>query len=118
MSEFEPFPLADAALYSGGPPALLFGSDTPERAEVAALLAEAGVRLAAAVPLEEAASRLDQQLSLGLAWAECAPGEDIGDALLERLDAQAARGTPVVVSIPPSAIDSGETSSTWRCWSG
>lgn len=105
MRELEQSPLAGETLYAGGGPALLFCADGPTRGAVAALLAEAGVRLAAALPLDAAVDRLDEQVSLALAWVECAPGERIGDALFARLDQQAERGTAVVVSIPPAEID-------------
>lgn len=106
MRELVQFPSAGETPYADRGPALLFGADGPGRGEVAALLAQAGVRLAAALPLDAAVDRLDGQISLALAWAECAPGERIGDALLDRLEQQAVRGTAVVVSVRPSEIDS------------
>ena len=92
-------------LYSDRGPALLFGADTLRRGEVAALFAEAGVRLAASVPLSGAIDRLDQQVSLALAWVECAESEELDECLLDRLEAQSERGTPVIVSVPSSQLD-------------
>jgi DNA-binding MarR family transcriptional regulator len=105
MREFERFPATGETLYAGGGPALLFGADGPRRAEIAAMLTHDGVRLAAALTLKAAVKRLDEQAALALAWVECADGEQLDDALLSRLEAQAAVGTAVVVSIPPGEID-------------
>jgi DNA-binding MarR family transcriptional regulator len=105
MNGFEPFHDPMPVSYAGGRPALLFGAEGTARGDVAAMFGEAGVRLAAEVPIGAALERLDQQVSLGLAWVEATAADVLPDALLDRLDAIAAGGTPVVLSIPSSAID-------------
>ena len=97
-------PLSEDIDYGAGRPALLIGDDPQGLEQPEAMIAEAGLRLAGVSPVTEASSRLDRQLSLGLAWAdlgECWPD----DGLVERLQGLADGGTPVVVSIKPGLID-------------
>ena len=70
MSELEPVRPCMAVAYLSTKPALLFGSNPRRRARGEGALAASGVRLVGSVPLDEAAQRLDDQVSLGLAWLE------------------------------------------------
>lgn len=108
MSELEQLRPATAVDYSPARPALLFGSDPRRRARAEQALAAAGVRLVDSVPLDDAPARLDEQLSLGLAWLEL--GEEdatpTADRLLARLNELAeARGTTVIASAPLELVD-------------
>ena len=70
MSEFEPVQPAMAVDYGPARPALLFGSDQRRRGRAEGALAASGFRLVGSLALEEAAPRLADQSSLGLAWLE------------------------------------------------
>ena len=108
MSELEQVRPAQAVDYHFTKPALLFGSDPRRRARAEDALSAAGVRLAGSVRLDDAAARLDQQVSLGLAWLEL--GEEDAtpalDGLLSRLnDLAETRGTAVVAAVPMELVD-------------
>jgi DNA-binding MarR family transcriptional regulator len=108
MSEFEQVRPGMAVEYSPARPALLFGSDPRRRARAEEALQVAGLRLVDSVPLDEAASRLDEQVSLGLAWLEL--GEEDAtpalDDLLGQLNGLAeTRGTIVIASAPIELVD-------------
>lgn len=97
---------SESVAYDRSPPALLFGADGGPSQAVAAMLGEAGVRLAANEPLGGALERIEQQLAHGLIWVECAPGEALARPLLERLQQLADGGAAdVVLSIPSAEID-------------
>ena len=108
MSELEQVRPAQAVDYHSTKPALLFGSDPRRRARAEDALSAAGVRLADSVRLEDAAARLDQQVSLGIAWLELGE-EDANpalDGLLARLnDLAETRGTAVVAAVPMELVD-------------
>lgn len=106
MSEHEPASLSYADLpYDLAPPALLFGPMGSERSATADLMREAGLRLADVDRMDEAAARIERQVSLGLVWVE-AGGETIPDSLLAALASHAARGPGrVIVSASTSQID-------------
>jgi DNA-binding MarR family transcriptional regulator len=96
----------ESVAYDRSPPALLFGAGGGPSQSVAAMLGEAGVRLAANEPLGGALERIERQLSHGLIWVECAPGEALERPLLERLQQLAEGGAAdVVLSIPSAEID-------------
>ena len=108
MSELERVRPGMAVDYSPTKPALLFGSDPRRRARAEQALQAAGVRLVDSVALDEAASRLDEQVSLGLAWLEL--GEEDATSELERVLGQLnglaeTRGTIVIASTPIQLVD-------------
>ena len=108
MSELEQVRPAAAVEYDDSRPALLFGSDPRRRARAEAALSAFDVRLVDSLGIDDADSRLDGQVSLGLAWLELAE-EDANpalDRLLDRLNALAeTRGTAVVASAPIQLVD-------------
>ena len=94
--------------YHRSAPALLFGSDPRRRLRAEDALTASGMRLVDRVTIEDGEQRLDDQLSLGLAWLEL--GEEDAtpalDRLLSRLDAVAeSRGTRVIASAPMPLVD-------------
>lgn len=96
----------DSMAYDRSPSALLFGAESGPAKGIAAMLAEAGVRLAAHEPLGGALERIDRQLAHGLVWVECGPGEALDTVLLDRLQKLAADGeAEVILSIPSAEID-------------
>jgi len=108
MSELEPVRPCKAVDYHPSKPALLFGSNPRRRARAEQALAASGVRLVDSVPLDDAADRLDDQASLGLAWLEL--GEEDATPQLERLLARLnglaeSRGTVVVAAAPLELVD-------------
>ena len=108
MSELEPVGPATAVEYCSSMPALVFGSDLRRRNRAGTALAASGVRLVDSIPLDQAADRLDSQVSLGLAWLELGE-EDANpalDDLLSRLNRFAEdRGTVVIASAPLELVD-------------
>jgi DNA-binding MarR family transcriptional regulator len=87
---------------------LLFGSSPRRRLRAEGALAASGVRLVDLVPLEDAERRIDEQISLGLAWLEL--GEEDASPLLDRLLARLnelaeSRGTIVIASTPLELVD-------------
>jgi DNA-binding MarR family transcriptional regulator len=97
-----------AVEYSPTRPALLLGSDLRRRLRAQEALAASGVRLVDSVPLEDAERRIDEQISLGLAWLEL--GEEDASPLLDRLLARLnelaeSRGTIVIASTPLELVD-------------
>ena len=108
MSELEQVRPGMAVEYCNTKPALLFGSDPRRRSRAESALAASGVRLVDKVPLEDAQKRIDEQISLGLAWLEL--GEEDAtpalDRLLARLNGLAEdRGTIVIASAPLELVD-------------
>ena len=96
----------ESVTYDRSPPALLFGAERGPSEGVAAMLDEAGVRLAAHEPLAGALDRIERQLAHGLVWVECGSGEALDVSLLNRLQQLAADGeADVVLSIPSAEID-------------
>ena len=108
MSELEQIRPGAAVEYRSEKPALVFASSAPRRAAAEPALKACGVRLAGSVDLGQAAARLDEQVSLGLAWLELGE-EDVTadlDRLLARLNDRAeARGTIVIAAAPLGLID-------------
>lgn len=108
MSEFEPAQPAMAVDYGLSRPALLFGSDQRRRARAEDALAASGFRLVGSLTLEEAAARLADQGSLGMAWIEL--GEEDATPLLDHLlvqlnDLAETRRTAVVACAPIELVD-------------
>jgi DNA-binding MarR family transcriptional regulator len=108
MSELEQVRPCSAVEYLSGKPALLFASSWRRRAAAEPALEACGVRLVDSVAIGEAAARLDEQVSLGLAWLEL--GEEDATAelelLLARLDDLAeTRGTIVIAAVPLELVD-------------
>jgi DNA-binding MarR family transcriptional regulator len=108
MSEFEQVQAAAAVEYDQSRPALLFASSARRLARAEGPLAASGLRLVDCLPIDEAATRLDDQASLGLVWLELGE-EDANpavDKLLGRLNDMAeARGTIVIASAPLELVD-------------
>ena len=108
MSELEQVRPGMAVEYSATKPAMLFGSDPRRLARAEGALAASGLRLVDCVSLEEADRRIEEQISLGLAWLEL--GEEDAtpalDRLLARLNGLAeSRGTIVIASAPLELVD-------------
>ena len=108
MSELEPVRPAMAVNYGPSRPALLFGGDKRRRARAEDALAASGFRLVGSLSLDEAAVRLADQYSLGLAWLEL--GEEDATPVLDQLLAQLndlaeSRQTAVVACAPLELID-------------
>lgn len=108
MTEHEPVQPAMAVKYGQSRPALLFGSDQRRRARAESALAASGFRLVGSLALEEAAARLADQASLGLAWVEL--GEEDVTPLLDQLlvqlnDLAESRRTAVVACAPIELVD-------------
>ncbi|HVL29631.1 MAG TPA: winged helix DNA-binding protein [Sphingomicrobium sp.] len=108
MSELEHPRPASAVDYQLAKPALLFASSPRRRASAEPALTAGGVRLVGSLHPGEAGARLDEQLSLGLAWLEL--GEEDAtpelDRLLARLNDMAdMRGTLVVAAVPLALVD-------------
>ena len=108
MSELEYVRPGSAIEYQSDKPALIFASNPRRMAHAASFLEAAGVRLAGSVPLEEAGQRLDDQVSLGLAWLELGEEDAAShvDRLLFRLNEMAeTRGTVAVAAVPIELVD-------------
>jgi len=108
MSEFEQVRPCSAVEYLSGKPALLFATSWRRRAAAEPAIESCGVRLVDSIPIADAAARLDDQASLGLAWLEL--GEEDATAelelLLARLDDLAeTRGTIVIAAVPLELVD-------------
>lgn len=108
MSEIEQVRPAMAVEYGSSRPALLFGSDRRSLARAEQALAAFDIRLVDSVPVGKGESRLDEQVSLGLAWLEL--GEEDATPALERLlvrlnDLAQSRGTAVIAAAPLPLID-------------
>ena len=108
MSEYEQVRPCSAVEYLSGKPALLFATSWRRRAAAEPAIESCGVRLVDSIPIADAAARLDDQASLGLAWLEL--GEEDATAelelLLARLDDLAERrGTIVVAAVPLELVD-------------
>ena len=117
MSELEPIRPATAVDYNDGKPALLFGNDPGRRLSASAVLAGAGLRLVDALSLDEAETRLDSQVALGLVWLELGEGDGgpVLERLLPRLNQLAeSRGTVVIASAPLSLVDQAAAALTDR----
>ena len=88
-------------------PILVAGSSVAARARAIAQVEAAGLRLAAAVPIEGALERLDQQARASAVWIELDrdQGEPL-DRLLDRIDRDAAAGDyAAIVAAPASMLD-------------
>lgn len=93
--------------YSDAPAILLFGDSAGGLAAAAAAAEAVGGRVAAALPIEQALARLDEQAALDAVMLDI--GQDHGDLLdrlLDRLDDAARIGRyPSIVSLSPDLID-------------
>ena len=108
MSELEQVRPSSAVEYLSGKPALLFATSWRRRAAAEPALEACGVRLVDSVAIGEAAARLDDQVSLGLAWLELGEEDATADLelLLARLDDLAeTRGTIVIAAVPLELVD-------------
>ena len=108
MSELEQVRPSSAVEYLSGKPALLFATSWRQRAAAGPALEACGVRLVDSVAIGEAAARLDDQVSLGLAWLELGEEDATADLelLLARLDDLAeTRGTIVIAAVPLELVD-------------
>ncbi|MEO5640276.1 MAG: MarR family transcriptional regulator [Sphingomicrobium sp.] len=88
-------------------PVIVVGSSVAARARGVAQVEAAGVRLAAAVPIEQAVDRIGQQARASAVWVEldCDQGDPL-DRLLDRIDRDAASGTyAAIVAAIPELID-------------
>jgi hypothetical protein len=83
MSELERVRPCSAVEYLSGKPALLFASSWRRRAAAEPALEACGVRLVDSVAISEATARLDEQVSLGLAWLELGI---VGLPIIQRLN--------------------------------
>jgi DNA-binding MarR family transcriptional regulator len=96
-------PMSDRDLL---PPVLIAASSSQAQAEASAIVDAAGFRKRV-VPIETAVANLKEQISMSALWIEV--DRDAGvplDRLLERVDAEAGRGSfPAVVSAPAGMID-------------
>jgi len=99
----ETSPLGDFA----GPPPVLIAASSLEAQARATLAADAAGFRTSTVTIEEAVSRLDKQILASALWVEV--DRDVGgplDRLLERVQAEAGRGSfPAIVSAPSEMID-------------
>ena len=90
-----------------GPPPLLIAASSEEGRSSATMVAEAAGLRSFAVPIEEAADRLNVQVDASALWVEL--DRDSGpplDRLLDRIQAEAGRGSfPAVIAAPASMID-------------
>jgi DNA-binding MarR family transcriptional regulator len=90
-----------------GPPPVLIAASSPEAQARATLTADAAGFRTSAVTIEESVSRLDRQVLASALWVEV--DRDVGgplDRLLERVQAEAGRGSfPAIVSAPAALID-------------
>jgi DNA-binding MarR family transcriptional regulator len=87
---------------------LLFASSPGRLRRAEQALTAAGVRLVGSCSIEDAARRLDDQASLGLAWVELGEEDDTAalDKMLDRLnDFAETRGTAVIASSPLELVD-------------
>jgi DNA-binding MarR family transcriptional regulator len=108
MSELEQVRPCSAVEYLSGKPALLFATGWRRRAAAEPAIEACGVRLVDSISIGEAAARLDDQVSLGLAWLELGEEDATADleSLLARLDDLAeARGTIVIAAVPLELVD-------------
>lgn len=89
------------------PPALVIGSSPAARQRGIAEIETAGLRLAAAVPVEEGIQRIERQAAASTLWVEldCDDGAAL-DRLLDRVDVDADAGAyAAIVAAPPALID-------------
>jgi DNA-binding MarR family transcriptional regulator len=108
MSEFEQIQPTTAVDYNLSKPALLFASSARRLRRAEQALTASGVRLVGLTAIDDAAARLEDQASLGLAWVELGEEDDTPalDRLLVRLNELAeSRDTAVVVSTPLELVD-------------
>ncbi len=117
MSELEQLRAASAVDYHSARPALVFASSARRRARADLALTASGARLVDSLSLADAPDRLDEQVSLGLAWLEL--GEEDANSALEQLlarlnDLAASRGTIVIASAPLPLVDMVAASLTAR----
>ena len=109
MTELEQLRPAMAVEYTSSRPALLFGSNPRRRSRAEPALAAVGARMVGSVSLDDASRRLDEQVSLGLAWLELGEEDATSptlDALLSRLNGLAeSHGAIVIASTPIELID-------------
>lgn len=93
--------------YSDAPALLLFGDSAAGLSAAAAAAEAAGARIAAALPIEEAIARLDEQAALDGVMLDLARDHgDMLDRLLDRLDEAARLGRhPSIVALSPELID-------------
>jgi DNA-binding MarR family transcriptional regulator/CheY-like chemotaxis protein len=93
--------------YSDAPAILLFGDSAAGLAAASVAAEAAGGRVAAALPIEQALVRLEEQAALAAVMLDI--GEDHGDLLdrlLDRLDDAARMGRhPSIVAMSPDLID-------------
>lgn len=108
MSELEEVRPCSAVEYHSEKPALLFASSPRRRALAQPVLEACGVRLVGSVGIGDAVARLDEQVSLGLAWLELGEEDATRDLerLLARLDDMAeSRRTIVIAAAPLELVD-------------
>ncbi len=108
MSELEQVGPCSAVEYHSEKPALLFASSQRRLALAQPALEACGMRLVGSVAIADGAARLDEQVSLGLAWLELAEEDATCDLerLLARLDDMAeSRGTIVIAATPLQLVD-------------
>lgn len=108
MSELEQLHPASAVDYHPAKPALVFASSARRRAKAELTLAASGARLVDSLALADAPQRLDEQVSLGLAWLEL--GEEDANSALDQLlsrlnDLAETRRTIVIASTPLELVD-------------
>ena len=88
-------------------PVLVIGSSEAARRSGTAEVQAAGMRLAAAVAVEDAVERIDQQPSASAVWIELDrdPGPSL-DRLLERINLEADAGSyAAIVAVPKELLD-------------
>ncbi|MEA1071631.1 MarR family winged helix-turn-helix transcriptional regulator [Sphingomonas sp. LY160] len=88
--------------YAGPPPVLIAASTAAAHDRAAQEIEAAGLRIAP-ISIAEAPARLSLQAAASALWVEL--DEDDGDALLDRIEADAGERFPAIVAAPMSMID-------------
>lgn len=88
-----------------GSPAIVAGSSAAARSRGVAQIEAAGLRLADAVSVEEAVTRIDRQAATSAVWVEldCDQGAPLDD-LLDRIDRDAEAGTYAAIVAASAAL--------------
>jgi DNA-binding MarR family transcriptional regulator len=107
MTEHSPLQAAATLTYQADSAALLFIDDPIARDRTGEMLCSLGIRLTAKMPVSAARARLDEQVSVGLAWVELTGRETKAqlEDLLGSLDRRAEEGTAIVVATPIELVD-------------
>jgi len=91
--------------YHDAPPVLVAGSSEQALARGARTVASFGLRVAAAFPIEDAPSRLQQQAAASAIWIEIDDLSDTAQEFLATLDFDVRGRFPAIVAAPAIMID-------------